>query len=796
MGSGDAPVLAHNAYTLNISSHIPCLEFTLICYIKLMSDIENIQNPRQKPSPEVKTGGGIPVLAYWAEKTLQPQGALLWQTLMHKSACLSCAWGTGGQKGGFRNEDEEILQRCAKSVEAIASELMEPVSANFLARSNIAELQKLNSMECDRLGRLSFPAIKRANTSHFERISWSEVYEIVEAAFRKSPDRIASYSSGRSSNEAAYLLQLMMRASGSNNLADCSDLCHAPSTVGLKQMFGSGTSMVSLADLKQSDCLVLVGSNAPANHPRLMNELIQLRDRGGKVIIVNPLIEVGLVKFASPAYPLKSLLQGSDIASLYLQPISGSDVALFVGIQKSLLEKNLVQHEYLQQYTEGSEAVLEHARTTTWAEITNTCGISQTDIEIAAEIIGNSQCVVFAWAMGITQHDNAVDNVFSIANTALLTGNAGKAGAGTMPIRGHSNVQGFGSMGVTIRLKQEIQTALEKLLQRPLSKKLGYDTRALIEASDRHQIDTLLCLGGNLYAANPDSGQAKRALGKIETIIYVSTKPNLGHFHGLAKANTLIIPVFARFENPHKTTTESGNNFVRLNDEGTSHLSRNMNADIITEVEFLTEIAARIHRDSPVDWRSLQDTKYVRQLIAQTIPGYAKIGEIDDTKTEFTIDGRIFHEPKFGTPTGKAQMFATPIPTLTLPSLESFNPPENSHGIVLALGTGRSYGQHNTVVYKPGDYYRGMPHRNCISMNEIDARSANFQEHQRVTVQGNVGKMEQVEIIFGQIRQGSALMFYPEVNAIFSAAIDDRCGTPAFKRVPVAVYAARSPVQG
>jgi len=519
-----------------------------------------------------------------------------------------------------------------------------------------------------------------------------------------------------------------------------------------------------------------------------MNELIQLRDRGGKVIAINPLIEVGLVKFASPAYPIKSLLTGSEIASLYLQPISGSDVALFVGIQKALLERGFVQHDYLQQYTEGWEAVVEQARSTDWEEITNTCGISQTEIEIAAQIIGTSQRVVFAWAMGITQHANAVDNVFSIANTALLTGNAGKEGAGTMPIRGHSNVQGFGSMGVTIYLKQEIQQALEQLLQRPLSSKLGYDTRALIEASDRDQIDTLLCLGGNLYAANPDSRQAKRALGKIETIIYVSTKSNLGHFHGLAKHNTLIIPVFARFENPHKTTTESGNNFVRLNDEGTSHLLQKEDTDMISEVEFLTEIAERIHGNKPVNWRSLQDPKYIRKLIAQTIPGYEKIGEIDDTKAEFTIKGRIFHKPEFNTRSTKAQMFATPMPKLTLPSLEAFGIPSTTKGIVLALGTGRSYGQHNTVVYKQGDHYRGMPHRNCILINPTDAESANFREHQRVTVQGNVGKLEDVEIIYGQIRQGSALMFYPEVNAIFSAPIDDRCGTPAFKRVPVAVY--------
>jgi molybdopterin-dependent oxidoreductase alpha subunit len=733
-------------------------------------------------TPDV--GGGMPVIKYWAEKTISVDGAKVWQKLFHKSACLSCAWGTGGQKGGFVNEDGEVLQRCAKSVEAIASELQP--ATQFEQNYTLEQLQELNSQEANNLGRLTHPLILHAGSSRYERISWDEVYQIAETAFRKSSQRIASYSSGRSSNEAAFLLQLMMRSLGSNNLADCSDLCHAASTVGLKQMFGSGTSMVSLENLKQADCAVLIGSNAPANHPRLMNELIKLRERGGKVIIINPTVEVGLVKFASPAYPIKSMLAGgSDISSLYLQPIPGSDVALFVGIQKSLIAQNLIKQDFLKVHTEDWENIIKHAESTSWEEITTNCGISQAEITAAARMIGTSKGVVFAWAMGVTQQENGVDNIYSIANTALLTGNAGKAGAGTMPIRGHSNVQGFGSMGVTVNLKKEIQQTLEKLLERPLSRIPGYDTRALITAAEAGEVDTLICLGGNLYAANPDLNQAKRALRKIETIFYVATKPNLGHFHGLAKQNTIILPVFTRFENPHKTTVESGNNFVRLNDVGTTHLK---DSDLISEVELIVEIAHRVLGDSPVNWRKLQDTKYVRELIAKTIPGYEKIGDIDITGEEFTISGRIFNQPKFATDTGKAKMFITALPKLNLPSKADFGIAESTPGIVLILGTGRSYSQHNTVVYKPGDYYRGIPHRNCILMNRQDAEKAGFDEHQRVTVQGDAGKLENVEIIFGDIRQGAAMMFYPEVNAIFTAKIDKRCGTPAYKRVPVFVY--------
>ncbi|MEG3879010.1 FdhF/YdeP family oxidoreductase [Microcoleus sp. herbarium7] len=741
-------------------------------------------NEKNQETPNI--GGGLPVIEYWAEHTLSSEGPKLWKTLLHKSACLSCSWGTGGQKGGFTNEEGEKLQRCMKSVEAISAEIKPAISNQVFKQQSISQLQQLTSMECDRLGRLSFPMILRAGTSHYDRISWQEVYEIAADAFRKTPERVASYSSGRSSNEAAFLLQLMMRGMGSNNLADCSDLCHAPSTTGLNEMFATRTSVVSLENLKQADCVVLAGANSAYNHPRFMNELIKIRDNGGKIIVINPVMEIGLVKFGSPAFPVKSLIPGSDISSLYLQPIPGSDTALFVGIQKSVIEQGLLDEAYLQAYTEGWEAVVQHARETEWETITKTCGVSRAEIEAAAQIIGSSKRVVFGWAMGITQHDNGVDNVFSIANTALMTGNVGKEGAGLMPVRGHSNVQGFGSMGVTVNLKKEIQQALEKLLERPLSPVKGYETRSLIEAADAGKVDTLICLGGNLYGANPDSKEAKRALGKIETIIYLATKPNLGHFHGLAKHTTIVLPVLNRFENPHKTTVESGNNFVRLNDEGETHLK---NSDLIPEVQFLTELASRIHGTYPVDWRQLRDPKYVRQLIAKTIPGYEKIGTIDETKEEFTIGGRIFTEPKFPTESGKAKMFVAPLPKLKLPEAQEFETSESVRGIVVALMTGRSYSQHNTVVYKIDDKYRGMPHRNCILMNRADAESAGLQEHQRVTVQGNVGKMADVEVIYGAVREGAALMFYPEVNAIFHPEIERRSGTPAYKRVPAFVYA-------
>ncbi|NQV10187.1 MAG: FdhF/YdeP family oxidoreductase [Cyanobacteria bacterium] len=740
-------------------------------------------SPADPGTPAV--GGGWPVIDGWAKASLSPRGPLLWQTLLHKSACLSCAWGTGGQNGGFRDELGQPLQRCLKSVEAIAAELQPAVPEGVFAQRSLAELQRLSSMEADRLGRLSHPLILREGRSHYERLGWDDVFELAEAAFQRPPERVASYSSGRSSNEAAYLLQLLLRAWGSNNLADCSDLCHAPSTVGLAEVFGSGTSMVSLERLQQADCVVLVGSNAPANHPRLMNELIHLRERGGSVIVINPVLEVGLLKFGSPAFPIKSMLRGSKIASLFLQPIPGSDTAVFLGIQKALLEGGTIKFDFLKAHTEGWKAVVEPLKSTPWEAITNCCGLSREELEEAAAVIGRSSGVVFAWAMGITHQANGTANVHAIANTALLSGNVGRPGAGTMPIRGHSNVQGFGSMGVTVKLRAEMQKALETLLGHPLSRVPGYDTRALIEAAEAGAVDTLLCLGGNLWGANPDSEQARRALGRIDTILYLATKPNQGHFHGLAARTTLVLPVFNRFETPHRTTTESGNNFVRLNEPGSTHLKR---ADLISEVGFLAELAMRLMGRDPIDWERLQDPVYVRQLIARTVPGYAPIAAIDANNGEFSVKGRLFEQPRFPTPSGRARMQATPLPVLELPEPAHFGGlAPGEHGLVVALITARSYGQHNTVVYKAGDAYRGMPHRQTILMNRGDLARSGLGAHQRVSVQGEAGRLEAIEIIPGEIREGAALMFYPEVNAIIRPPVDARSGTPAFKRAPVLV---------
>ena len=739
-------------------------------------------------TPEDRSsGGGWPLIDGWARATVSPDGLRLWQTLTHPSACLSCAWGTGGQNGGFRDELGEPLQRCLKGVEAISAELQPAVEPGAFAGRSLAELQQLDSAACDRLGRLDRPLIRRQGSDRYAPIGWDEAMALLtEACRRPAPERVASYSSGRSSNEAAWLLQLLLRALGSNNLADCSDLCHAPSTVGLNRVFGSGTSMVNLEGLRQADGVVLLGSNAPANHPRLMNELIRLRERGGTVIVINPVLEAGLRRFGSPAFPVRGLLGGgSPVASLFLQPIPGSDVAVLLGIQKALREADAIAWDVVRHHSDGWEPLIAQIDATPWEAITGCCGLSREELEHTASRLAACRAVVFAWAMGITHHANGTANVQAIANTAVLSGHVGRPGTGTMPIRGHSNVQGFGSMGVTVRLREPMRLALEQLLGRSLSRVPGYDTRALIEAADDGAIDSLLCLGGNLYGANPDSGQARRAIGRIDTVVYLATKPNTGHVHGLGARQTLLLPVFNRFETPHRTTVESGNNWVRLNEPGRTHLRSGL---LRSEVTLLADLAHRLFGREPIDWQRLQDPVYVRELIARTVPGYGAIADIDGSRREFEVAGRVFEAPQFATASGRAQLAVTPLPALALPAADHFGGlAPGERGLVLSLITARSYGQHNTVVYKPGDSDRGMPHRQTILMNPADLAASGLRPHQRVTVQGEAGRLDGIEIIPGSIRAGAALMFYPEANGLMRAVVDPDSGTPAFKRVPVLV---------
>jgi molybdopterin-dependent oxidoreductase alpha subunit len=643
----------------------------------------------------------------------------------------------------------------------------------FFQRFSIAQLQTLNPRELEWCGRLTQPLYAGPSSSHYQAIEWEEALDRVSNQLKGStPDQNFFYCSGRSSNEAGFLLQLFARLYGTNYVNNCSYYCHQASGVGLGDSLGTGTATVTLEDVENADLYLLIGGNPASNHPRLMRSLMSLRRRGGHVIVINPVKEVGLVNFSVPS-DLRSLLFGSKIASLYVQPHIGGDIAVLTGVAKVVLERQATDQEFIAQATEGFAAFAEQVRGTSWDAIEQNSGVDRGTIARIADFYMAAKKVVFGWAMGITHHEHGVGNVQSIVNLALLRGMVGRPNTGVMPIRGHSNVQGIGSVGVVPNLKQVIFDNLEKHLGVSLPRTPGLDTMGCMQAADRGEMRSAVCLGGNLFGSNPDAQFARRALGKVPLVTYLNTTLNTGHAWGRGQ-DTLILPVKARDEESEPTTQESMFNFVRFSEGGQARTPGPRG-----EVELLATVARKVLGDTgPVDWQSLRRHCNIRQLIAQTIPGMEKLAALDQTRQEFHIAGRILHEMRFPTPTGKAQFKVHEIPPL------------RGQGNELRLMTVRSEGQFNTVVYEEEDVYRGQDRRDVILMSRTDIDRLGLGVDQRVTVRSTAGAMPHILVREYDIRAGNALMYFPEANVLVPATVDPKSKTPAFKSVLITIDAA------
>lgn len=715
------------------------------------------------------SGGGWAAIRYTWRMARRVGLRRLWSAMRAKNACKTCALGMGGQQGGMVNEAGHFPEVCKKSLQAMVADMQGAIRSNFFQTLSLAQLSTLSPRELEWSGRLTQPLIARPGDTHYRPISWDDALDRLAQQLRRTqPDENFFYASGRSSNEAGFLLQLFARLYGTNFVNNCSFYCHQASGVGLGQALGYGTATVSLDDVEHADLFVLIGGNPASNHPRLLRSLMQIRRRGGHVVVVNPLKELGLVNFRVPS-DVRSMLFGSRIASLYLQPHIGGDIALLTGAAKSLLERDAIDRGFVETATEGFDAFRAEVDRIPWTEIERQSGVERREIEVFVDHLAEAKNAIFAWTMGITHHLHGVANVRAIVNLALLLGMAGRPNAGLLPIRGHSNVQGLGSVGVVPNLKQHILDNLESTLNVRLPRQPGMDTMACMQAADAGRIRSALCLGGNLFGSNPDAAGAQRAIGKLDMITYLSTSLNTGHVCGRAR-ETLILPVCARDEEG-PTTQESMFNFVRLSDGGPPR-----HTGPRSESAIIAELGRRVLGDqSPVDWSSMARGGDIRQLMARIVPGYEPLARIDATKTEFEIAGRVRHEPTFATPTGRAQFAAVPLP------------PHDEHDGELRLMTIRSEGQFNTVVYEEEDIYRGQERRDVILMNSTDIARLGLRPDQAVSVRSAAGVMHNIHVRPIDIRAGNAAMYYPEANALVPAEVDPQSKTPAFKSVLVTI---------
>lgn len=472
----------------------------------------------------------------------------------------------GGQKGGMTNELGEYPSVCNKSIQAQSTDIQAAIPESVLT-CPLQDFRDLDGHEMEHLGRLGVPIYKAPGANRYQVVDWDWALEHAAARLQAiAPHRTFFYSSGRSSNEAGFVLQLLARAWGTNNVNNCSYYCHEATSVALKSTIGTGTSTVELDDLSKCDLIFVIGANPASNHPRFIHKLQACRERGGHVIVINPAKEPGLLRFAIPKSP-KSMFKGGDwIASDYLQPFIGSDIALFKGLAKAVLARGAEDKEFIQGHSTGYADFRTDLLAESWVDIEAACGVTRLDMERVAALYARSTSTVFAWGMGMTHHRHGVDNVEYIANLALLRGMIGRRGAGLLPLRGHSNVQGIGTIGVKPVLSGQVLQRMEASFGIPMPQSQGYDTMAAMQASARGEVEAAVIMGGNLYEASPDTRWSRAALERIGFKLFLTTTLNRGHVACNDGGEVLVLPVTARDEEWQPTTQESMFSFVRLSD--------------------------------------------------------------------------------------------------------------------------------------------------------------------------------------------------------------------------------------
>jgi molybdopterin-dependent oxidoreductase alpha subunit len=717
-------------------------------------------------------GGGLAKIAYAAGTVRDIGVGKAAKALTAHNSCKACGLGMGGQKGGMVNEQGDFPSVCNKSIQAQSTDIQPAIADEWLT-APLARLQALSGRELEHLGRLDAPLWKAPGADRFTPIGWDAAIGLAtQGLARATPSRSFFYASGRSSNEAGFLFQLLARAWGTSNVMNCSWYCHQATSEGLKHSIGTGTATVELEDLDRCDFLLLVGANPASNHPRFVHKLKGIRDRGGEVVVVNPAKEPGLVRFALPK-SMRSLAKGGDwIASDWLQPRIGGDIALLKGLAKALIESGAEARSFIQAHSADFEAFALDIAANDWPTLEAGSGLARADLERVAAKLASARSAVFAWGMGVTHHVHGVDTVEYIANLALLTGNIGRPGAGLLPLMGHSNVQGIGTIGVKPVLPADVLDAMERHFGMPLHRGTGMDTMAAMQAAHRGDIGAALLLGGNLYESNPDSRWALEAMQRIGIRISLSTTLNRGHVQGAEAGESLVLPVTARDEEWEPTTQESMFNYVRLSDGG---IRRHRNTR--PESVILADLAQRLMPESVVDWAQLAHHSNPTAAIAAVLPEMAELADIDVAKREFHIRGRLLHTPEFHTADGKAHFVHRPTPQ-----------PRTG----LTLATIRSEGQFNSIVYEEHDSYRGTTDRWTILMSEADLAAQGFETGDRADLVSAQGRMARVRLQAFDVSRGTVLAYYPEANILTATETDPRSRTPSFKATPVWLELART----
>jgi molybdopterin-dependent oxidoreductase alpha subunit len=727
---------------------------------------------------------GIPGVAVSMKRTLESMGlprtarALLRLNQVHGFDCQGCAWPDPDPK------DRKTAEFCENGAKAVAEEATtDHIAPSFFEQHSLEDLRGHTDYWLGHQGRIVHPMVRREGGTHYEPITWDDAFALIGRTLRSldSPDEAIFYTSGKTSNEAAFTYQLFARTFGTNNLPDCSNMCHESTSIALAEAIGIGKGSVSLDDVHEAELVVISGQNPGTNHPRMLTALEIAKKNGAKILAINPLPEAGLLKFNNPQTPRGLSGVGTDLADLHLPVRINGDFALWQAIGLLLLEMDekrgggILDRDFIEHHTSGFDGWAKEIRNLDWSRVEEATGLTRARIQEAADMLVASNATVHCWAMGITQHRNAVATIKEFVNVALLQGNIGKPGAGLCPVRGHSNVQGDRTMGIWEKVPDHFLDALKVEYGFEPPREHGLDTVDSIRALRDGKASVFVGMGGNFVSAAPDTLVTEDAMEQAELTVMVSTKLNRSHVR--CGRTALILPALGRSE---RDRTGGIDQRVTVEDSMSAvHASRGplkpASPYLRSEVDIICSIAeATLGTDGPVPWSAYRaDYTQIRRAIANVVPGCAAYDEKVDQPGGFVLPHPPRDSREFPTTLGKAMFFANPLEVIDVPEGR------------LLLQSLRSHDQFNTTIYGLDDRYRGISNgRRVVFLHRDDIAGLGFRDGDVVDL---VGEWEDGErsvpsfrIVEYDTPRGCAAAYYPEVNPLVpldSTATGSNCPT-------------------
>ena len=693
--------------------------------------------------------------------------------------CPGCAWPDPDKHRSF-------AEFCENGAKAVADEgTRNRADINFWSQWSVSDLSKKSDHWLNSQGRITQPMILMPESEYYVPISWNESFDIIadNLVSLDNPDQAIFYTSGRTSNEAAFLWQLLARRFGTNNLPDCSNMCHESSGVALTESIGIGKGTVTLEDFNSADLIIVVGQNPGTNHPRMLTALRDARKKGASIISINPLTETGMKRFKHPQNPIEMFGLGSSIADKHLSIKINSDQALFRAFSKSIIESGKLDNDFIQNSTYGYEDYKKLVLDTDLDEISKITGINKDEIIQVSKKISESKSTIVCWAMGITQHKNSVATIQEIVNFLLLGGNIGKPGAGVCPVRGHSNVQGDRTVGINHKPSIEFIDNLEKSTGISSPTSHGYDSVEAVKAMESGDAKVFLAMGGNFVSAMSDTNRTSNALTNCDLTVHISTKPNRSHL--LSGKIGLILPCLGRTEIDESTI---GHQFVTVeNSMGIVHSSRGTSKPasnyLISEPSIVSGIGGaletRLER-SGIAWGNLSDNyDLVRDLIEKTIPGFDNYNQRITNKSGFYLPNPPKDSRTFKTKNSLANFFCHDISCI---SSDQF-----------MMMTIRSHDQYNTTIYGLDDRYRGIRNgRRVVLMNKEDMLENGLEASDLVDLSSDRKNGQVISpkwfVVPYDIPSGNIATYFPESNVLIPLeSVADRSNTPTSKSVPIGI---------